>query len=385
MKIHEPDKIPVYYGPPLERPFAAVLNSRQSKTPCGADPWVRGCLTAVEHLAREGGTILTSTGMHTWNLLTWAAGHFGANQIQIQPLYPDESPEAAVNEIIQDFALSPEKTGFAFYRTNCARSRPKDAWLERDRQIVKLSDRILPVSMRVGGNLSSEVSRFAPKWAKIDERFKVDYSRACAFRPKMSDLAKAAFNSFEPWRYLTHWTHSFSEPWPGESAADFYRAIACSESAYPRSAEKSLERILGTHSIIGTCLHHRGDIPVVSFTELAPNSAIRLMKWDPHIARMTFEPYGIAIERDIARELGLREVVYGDETVFEGLSEEDRPFFQPVGRKTDWSGEHEWRYPGDLNLNDIPHEALTALVPSQAEAEGLEARFGFPAKTIFAK
>ena len=48
MNDRQNKNLPFYFGPPLERPFAAVLNSRQSKTPRGAERWIENTVAAVE-------------------------------------------------------------------------------------------------------------------------------------------------------------------------------------------------------------------------------------------------------------------------------------------------------------------------------------------------
>ena len=64
----------------------AILNSRQSKTPLGSDPWVSQTLKAVNFAAGQDWTILSSVGMNTWELVTWAAGRSRAKLELILPI-----------------------------------------------------------------------------------------------------------------------------------------------------------------------------------------------------------------------------------------------------------------------------------------------------------
>ena len=51
--------------------LAAILNSSQSKTPCGDDSWVKGSTAAVKNLIELGYTIVTSLYLNTWELLVY--------------------------------------------------------------------------------------------------------------------------------------------------------------------------------------------------------------------------------------------------------------------------------------------------------------------------
>jgi len=65
--------------------LAAVLNSRQSKTPVGNDPWVKNTLAAVGDIAEQGLVLLTSLGMLTWELVAWACGMQNCCQVIVSP------------------------------------------------------------------------------------------------------------------------------------------------------------------------------------------------------------------------------------------------------------------------------------------------------------
>jgi len=94
------------------------------------------------------------------------------------------------------------------------------------------------------------------------------------------------------------------------------------------------------------------------------------------------EPYGIAIDIETARDIGVRKVIYGDETLFERLSDDDRLFFQPHGKKGDWSRELEWRHIGDFQISEIPREKILAIVPTECQAESIREKFGLDAVSL---
>ncbi len=383
MQTSDESSLPVYYGPPLRRPFVSVLNSRQGKTPVGKDPWVKKTIDAVRALNEKGVTILSSTGMQTWGLLTWAVGHYGGRQIVVHPLFRDEDPEKWIEEIIDEYNLAPEKTGFAFYKTDCPLSRPKKAWPERDRTVVHLSDDIYPISVRRGGNLYEMIRKFKTKWARVKDDFAVDYhprkiDKLCL--PSKDEL-KRKFCDRE-WNYITHWTHTFAGPWPGENRADFYKAISISGDDYPRSSFESICRILRCGKIFGTTENFRNNIPSVSFTALSPFESIDLMRWNPRKGRYSMEPYGIAIDSEVASEYGVRPVVYGDEEIYSNLDDEGKLYFQADGKKANWRMEHEWRLAGDFDISALPKGSFFAIVPTEREALILAANSGCKAISL---
>lgn len=94
------------------------------------------------------------------------------------------------------------------------------------------------------------------------------------------------------------------------------------------------------------------------------------MYWRKRYVYFGFEPYGIAIRSDIAHATGMRPVIYGDSSLYASLPESDKPFFQNQGSgSADWRPEEEWRYLGDLDLNQLPDEGMRIIVYSNAEVE----------------
>ncbi|MCK5832623.1 hypothetical protein KAH81_03035 [bacterium] len=373
-----------YYGPAFNRPFVSILNSRQTKMPVGNDLWVSKTLEAVRFNIRENRTILSSIGMHTWNLLTWAIGHYGGKQILILPLYADDLEQEIVYDIVSEYSLDERRVAFAFYKTNCPITHPKMTWVERDRRVIKLADEISPISIRRGGNLDCEIKKSARGWCKINSASSIPYIKSKRRNiHKMLQKRNLDFILPDIWPKLTHWTHSFTEPWPGESKADYYRAIACSNEEYPRSALNSLLRILSDEVIYGTRRNFRNHMPNVSFTALNPKESLSLMNWNPSRSRFSFEFYGIAIDMDVAREKGIRKIIYGQEKAYDLLSPENRQYFQPIGSKVDWSKEKEWRFIGDFSLSDIPKDKIIVVVPNRVEAEIIEKRFNLRTYTPF--
>ncbi len=115
----------------------------------------------------------------------------------------------------------------------------------------------------------------------------------------------------------------------------------------------------------------RGPHRCVSFSAVPLRQLLSRRRFQPHLGRWDWEPYGLIIRRDALRELGARRVIYGDEATFRGLAADERPYFQPSGRHNQWRVELEWRFLGDLDLRCIPVDDVRLFVRTRAEAWGL--------------
>ncbi len=169
--------------------------------------------------------------------------------------------------------------------------------------------------------------------------------------------------------WLTHWTHSRPGPWPGETAAEYYRDILNEPEKYVRSAPATLAAILAGGVVRGSGTHMAASEMTVSLTSLPPLEALAMMRWRSRYRRWNMEPYGIAIRRDALVPLGARQVRYYDEMPSQ-LSSAEKIFSQRRGRLTDWSGEREWRIHGQLHLDQIDPDEIALLVYDSAWAAG---------------
>jgi hypothetical protein len=106
---------------------------------------------------------------------------------------------------------------------------------------------------------------------------------------------------------------------------------------------------------------------MVAFTELSPLDSIPLMRWRPRWARWSFEPYGIAIRREIAEQLGARPVRYVSDKEWRSLSLDERPFAHGEGEDGEWPAEREWRMAGDVDLRAISTEGLRIIARHSTE------------------
>jgi len=113
----------------------------------------------------------------------------------------------------------------------------------------------------------------------------------------------------------------------------------------------------------------------VAFSALKPSEAVGLMKWRARYQEMTFEPYGIAIEKSFAEKLGVKKVFYGNAEMYQYLEEDNRPYFQNIGTKGFWLPEKEYRHIGDVDLSLIPHDKMRVIVWKKEEISGVRDAF----------
>lgn len=347
----------------------AILNSRQSKTPVGDDPWVKATLSAVEYAATNNWSIVSSFGLNTWELVTWAAGR---HRIPLALLYPDDLPEADRESILNRFELSPELIEWISVPRGERRSATKNWWEHRDSAIVELADRMLPVGIRKGGRIDGLL---ATAGKPIDERFRIPYW-VVSHHVRDAVIAELLNPEITNWSdgWLIHWTRACHGPWPGETEARFYTDVTNSGAHYCRSATATLRRILNESRLRGSAWKIGANVPVVAFTELSPLESLTLMRWRPRWARWSIEPYGIAIQKGVAESLGVRPVRYVDSQDWRLVPDCEKPFTHSKGKSADvWPAEREWRLVGDLSLARVLPEHLKVIIRSRSELSALEA------------
>jgi hypothetical protein len=289
-----------------------------------------------------------------------------------------------------------------------------------DRAVVALSDRLIVLSARPGGNVDRLVARrlaargfpaasvFVALGDELVPRELAEpWMDAGAVGWYLQDAEDPQEPAEEvPWRMadsprqrgapvrrlaaglhgdrLTHWTRRRGGPWPDEREADYLDDLILDRGGADHSAFAALWRIVQTRRLIATGDLVRGAAPVVCFTEvpLAELQQHRLFR--PHLARWDFEPFGISIDRSWLQQHGAQAVRYGDQELWESLSDEQRPFFQKRttltrnGHLIDWSAEREWRHRGDMALDEVPPESALVFVPTLGHARQIAAISPWP-------
>ena len=136
----------------IETKKAAILNSSQSKLPCGNDSWIKAANNTVEQFVKSGYTLLTSIGLNTWEIIVHLTSIYNGDQIIC---IADDNPnlDKTFNDLINRFNLNPEKTALICGDYKKSLSKPKTNWLNRDKMIFEMADLLVPVSIKRNGKL----------------------------------------------------------------------------------------------------------------------------------------------------------------------------------------------------------------------------------------
>ncbi len=360
-----------------------ILNSAHGKYPVGSEGWVQATAAAVSRFAGSDAVFVCSTDPLQWDLETYLAGVSGAYVRLIVKHGDDEHGYVDYERLKRDFALADGRTTPLFLppRPTSAPSHPKDTWQERDRMAVETADEVYPISLRPNGRLDSLLREPAFR-GKVRNDFRIPWSPN-NFIPRYS-LDGRSWRRLPAGEWLVHWTRSNSGKWPGERDAEFFRDLLADGSRYVRDAGSTLCRMLSERRVRSSAWRMPGGVPAVSFSALSPGEAVELMRWRKRYVRMSFEPYGIAVEKKVLLHMGAREVSYieGERAVEEAG---ERLFTQSAGDEGRWAREREWRLPGDLDLAGVPADSARVVVPDAHAADilGVERTRGFPVHVLF--
>ena len=349
----------------LGKILALVLNSSQSKTPCGGDLWVQATKSAIQRLVEENYAIISSLGMATWELPIFLVSKLNGNHVIISPVFVGENVDRVYQNTLCEFGLDENSTVMVFVESSLKSNSPKINWPARDKEAMELAQVIAPISIREGGRLDKMLANFT---TKINNAYRTDF-RFGVSHPAHYTKSSAKID-FKKWNHIAHWTKTRIGPWPGELKRDYYAGLVNSGERYRGNAFATLLRIIGEKKIRASSEKIREKSKVVGFSSASPNRIIEMMRWCPKKVNWNFEPYGIAIDKEYAASIGIKPVLYGDDKDYAHLAECEKPFFHGRGRETvDWTAEQEWRHLGDLDLSIIPQDKISYFVWNRQEAE----------------
>ena len=100
-----------------------------------------------------------------------------------------------------------------------------------------------------------------------------------------------------------------------------------------------------------------------------------MRKFQTHLARWDWEPYGIMIDREWLESQGAKKVSYIDLATAKQTSDEALTYCQVMSDDAgsrDWRTEREWRIAGDVRLSRVPFSKALLFVPTLAEARLLQ-------------
>lgn len=362
-----------------------VLNSRQSKTPCGDDNWVRSSVSAVRYLVDKGSPVIVSVGMNIWELTLWAVSSLSGDCVILLPGRKESDFQTRCDSVIRDFNLKSEKAVFVGVTVDSHKRGAKNWWDERDKLAFDMAYEITPVSIRDTGRWSGMLQSPDISRKKLNNSFRVKYKE----KGKVSKLAieMPSCGIIHDWDFVTHWTKRSYGPFPSERPYDYYSDIVSSGDKYARDAEAALVNIITTGKIYGSLGNVKGGSAAVSFTGLAPSDAVKLMTWRKRKVCYTFEPYGIAIRKSAAINSGIKPVLYIKREKTNVKREKNNPidnthadpdeFNTPDEltqgySKGEWFREDEYRYIGDLDLNIFDADDIRVLVPNEEARDRIQ-------------
>jgi len=338
---------------------AAIILSRQCLRPSLSDDWVRKLSEAVKFVKRANLTLVSSVNSRNWEIITACAALNDVPLRLVMPARESSSFEALKSKVSRQYCLTDSRVKFD--KINVENSNDLTAAQLaniRDETIIGQADILIPVSVRSGGNMSSLLSESYADGKTIVRDFETEYEKKkskLAYQIDISALSNKIKALDES--YLIHWTRATNCRWPDENELEFYRMIFGSDK-YRRTAYDTLCKILTGKSIFASSNNMPSDIRTVCFSGLVPKEAIRLMKWRARYCQMSFEPFGIGIERNYAMAHGIKEVRYYDLSQEKQIDGQDNWLWQSAGMKTDWRNEKEFRHKGDFEFSSVPKEKL---------------------------
>ncbi|MEL6104851.1 MAG: hypothetical protein AAFU85_02390 [Planctomycetota bacterium] len=268
--------------------------------------------------------------------------------------------------------------------------------LQRDAVAVTLSDRVDCPLVRSGGNveaaLLNRLSRGPDSRVRVAIHPTSDVkTRRCArslmshgavgwYLPPPSKPTRASTSATivaNDWsrtedQWLVHCTRARSSRMSEPQRRD---AMLVGHSLAIASPMETLTQIVRRKRLVGSAIASDRRFPVVCFSARPLVSLLAERTYRSHLHRWDYEPYGIAIRKSAAVEVGLMPVIYGTEGQRDGMKPCERYRFQAIGKTYDWTREREWRKLGDVPLAQFGHNDLRVFVPSDEEASMLGESF----------
>ncbi len=176
-------------------------------------------------------------------------------------------------------------------------------------------------------------------------------------------------------KYLVHCTRSRRGPWPDQSISQFHDDLMQNPWKSQPTVLQTLHRILKQQRLIATNNFRRGNTDTICFSSNEITELLSMRKFQSHLARWDWEPYGIMIDRDWLERSGAKQVSYIDRVTATQTSDDALAFCQVLSNEsnsTDWRKEQEWRIAGDFRLSQVPFSKAIVFVPTLADAKAIQ-------------
>lgn len=278
---------------------------------------------------------------------------------------------------------------------------------ERDRALVHLADRVYGLRVRRGGRVESLlterilddpvsvrvaiwdepqdagaelIARGAVGWWLTTEQAGEDDEDSL----RRVDASSSVWDE-SPWDdgpWLIHCTRGRSGRWPWQSQQQWRDEVLLGgEEGLDLGPAEVLQRILRERLIRGSAVVTSAG-PVVCFSAARIEKLLARRTFRSHLGRWDYEPFGIAIRRNVIERIGGSPVVYAHSWTDSRLSPEERWRFQACGTTFDWRSEEEWRVPGSVDLRSIAADDAVVFVGDAASARPLAALSRWPVSVV---
>lgn len=285
-----------------------------------------------------------------------------------------------------------------------------------DRVLVSLSSFLFALQVSPGGKIASllkkrlanesfPTSSLKVAWTSADDSVWIEKGAVGWFGPWSSIVASKTKQAeadrgnllfcchtvppatIQPWahspsmlrstsdEYLIHCTRGRQGPWPDQSWEQFCDELLLDKQRYESTPFETLVRIFRTGRLIATSERKPGGVASVSFSQRDLLGLLQERKFQKHLGRWDWEPYGLILSRTGLEQLGARPIRYlersqAKETTIGDLAEVQ--WVDDVGRGQDWKREREWRLFSDLRLSRCHALPGFAFVPTEHEACALQ-------------
>jgi hypothetical protein len=388
-------------NPEVDTAWAAIFNSRKPKLISPRAEWLQVLRTMLDFIAAHNLGFASSLGTTSYDLVTAACHQLGTALLLVLST-PLESIGNPKDSLLPDAASFPKLVLTCMARDlKCSKAV---SMVCRDRLLACVSDLHCVLEVRSEGNLLKILEkqqkdqprlqwiiRPASETAGNSGNLKLLHSfpqTAIGFsdlelaaptgpqkkeRPPRHSLKLLHMREIKWHEYLYHYTRSCPGPWPNQSYRDYLLGLLNDELLSGHTALETLIRILLEGRIRAGSKIVRGDQAVISWTSRSPLELGAVRRWNPALIRWTFEPYGLAIRREVLRKRGAKPSIYAKSAVYQQLQRQELYRFQLHDPPhCSWKNEREWRLLYDLMLGEITPDQGFAFVPAASDVKELE-------------
>jgi hypothetical protein len=173
-------------------------------------------------------------------------------------------------------------------------------------------------------------------------------------------------------RFLIHCTRARTGPWPDQSLSQFHDELSREPWQEQPESLTTLLRILSQQRLIATTQLRRSSIATICFSAQPWRSLETMRRYQSHLGRWDWEPYGIMVDRQWLQERGAMPVRYVNKQQARSMSDQELAFAQVVDNQShsqDWTQEQEWRLANDLRLSQLPFSKGLVFVANKSDAK----------------